>query len=163
MQDPTFVLEPQTIEELYWFWGGVLTTIAAGGMALALMLRPPKTANTKKSNHHIASMLCFFIALSGAGAAIFSAAQLLRLKPLILDPTGFSIRGQHIDWVDIAEIRIEQSREKNALNIPTQNNRILVIKAVSGDYFFFAEKNYPLPEIVARIKSLKEKPLSDPQ
>jgi hypothetical protein len=164
MQDNlTFIFEPQKLEELYWFWGGLLTSIAAGGASIALLIRPRINGNLKKTNLHLVAMLCFFIALSGAGAVIFSGAQLLRLQPLKLDATGFSIRKQSVEWGDITEIRIEQSQQKNALNMPTHNNRILLIKAANGRFFFFAEENYPLPEIIARIKSFREKSTPPPR
>jgi|GEM_PF-2759494 hypothetical protein len=157
MQDLTFVFEPQKLEELSWFWGGLLTSIAAGSTAVALMAHPRIIAAYKKSSLNIVAMLSFFIALSGAGAAIFSGVQLIRLQPLKLDTKGFSIRKQQVKWAEIAEIRIEQSQEKNALNVPTRNNRILVIKTANGRFFFFAEKNYPLPQIIAGIKALRGK------
>ena len=152
MEKQVFTFMPNIQEELWWFWGGILFALAAGAATFILI----KNAWRQKATaaRTLPAMLLFFVALSGTGSALFSGVQLLRLKPLKMDVTGLYLKKDLVKWTEITEIRIQTAESRNALNMPAEDTRILIIRTYNGRYFFFSGKNYPLPEILGQMKEL---------
>ena len=154
MEEQVFTFMAQTGEENAWFWGGLILALGAGTATIILLKRSWKQkASAAKT---LPAMLLFFIALSAAGSAIFSGAQLLRLKSIKMDNKGMYIAKHNIKWEDIAEIRIQTTESRNALNATAEDTRILIIRTQEGQNFFLSGKNYALPEILGRMKELRK-------
>lgn len=155
MEEQAFTFLPQTGEEQWWFWGGAVLALAAGTSTFFLLRR---SWNHKASaGKTLPAMLLFFLALSGLGSAIFSGVQLLRLQPLKIDSAGLHLKKVRVPWEDIAEVRVQTTQDRNALNMASTDTRILIIRTTGGRYFFFSGKNYPLPEMLGRMQEFQKR------
>lgn len=154
MEKQVITFMPNIQEELWWFWGGAFIALAAGLGTFILLKKAWRQKATAART--LPAMLLFFVALSGTGSALFSGVQLLRLQPLKMDPTGLYLKKDLVKWTEIAEIRIQSAETRNALNMPTTDTRILIVRTYKDRYFFFSGKNYPLPEILGQMKQLRK-------
>ena len=154
MEPQTFTFYADTAQESAWLWGGLLCTITAAAVLYGMMRH--KRPGRRGVEQSLVRMLLFFLLLTGAGAALFSALAIGRLHAVVVGRNGIEYGKLNIPWREVRQVYIVNTQQKNALNQTEGQTKILMVERSGGAGLLLFEGNYPLSDILRAVRSWTE-------
>lgn len=132
----------------------VLSLLAAligiGGM---LYLLRREVSREQRNLNIVIAMLLFFLFLIGSSTAFFSYMRLRKVGPVEIYASGMTTPYGKVRFEDIRNAEIILDKESNILSGSTgRRTRMLAIIEKDGKTHALSEEDYPVQEILAKMK-----------
>lgn len=135
------------------FWLGLAAMLIGFGLAYWQSQRQVEAG--EYSRKMLVSMLFFFTGLLGMGTAFFSYWSLERQGQVILYTDGIQVGGSTVYYKEIKRVFIKEDKTSTIFKPEqTVNHRFLVIEPKEGRTLVVSEMEYPIGEIIGKIKQV---------
>ena len=122
-------------------------------------IKPIEQIKMESNRRKIVAMLVFFLAIIAMSTAFFSGWNILKTGKVALYENKIVIGQSAIPFTNIKNVIIETDRGTSLINpkINTRSIDILLIEEKSGAVHAISEEQYPVGEIMKKLKELTEK------
>lgn len=130
-------------------------SIFALGMVGAIWLFRQKPANNKSAYTGLIGMLIGFLALIALGTGIFGWIALAKNTTFSIYEDRVVFGKRQIPFQNLRNAIIEESKETSWINpnITKKSVQLLFVTDYQGNTYVFSEENYPIKEIIAKLKA----------
>lgn len=145
--------QPTATSDQSSFWAGIMVAILALAGMVFLLLRPAKQGD--RNRRLLVAMLSFFVFLIAASTAFFSWWSMEKTGPVHFYAAGIQTPYGKVKFQEIRNAYIHQDKEKSLVNpnVVTRATNILVIEEISGKTHALSEAQYPISQILGRLKN----------
>lgn len=146
--DPTHQQDQTTFLLALFFALGALA-------AMFFLLRKP-AADGNRNRRLLGAMLLFFVFLIAGSTAFFSRLFMQKLGPVTLYENAIETPYGIVDYPNIRNAYIHIDKQPSMINpsITRKSTRMLLIETKDGSAHVLPEANYPIQEILGKMKEL---------
>jgi len=138
------------------FWLALIGA-AAGLLGMILLLRRTTVNRANRNTNIVLAMLLFFLFLIGGSTAFFSYLRLRAIGPVEIYAEGISTPYGAVSFQDIRNAKIIVDSEPALLSPSTgRKTRLLTIVERDGKTHALSEADYPVEEIMGKLKKTIE-------
>lgn len=133
--------------------------IALGALAGTIFLLRKPAASGQRNYQILGAMLLFFVFLIAASTAFFSGLFMRKMGPVTLYKNSMETPYGVIAYPDISNAYIYVDKQPSIVNpnITRRSSRMLIIEEKNDKAHVFPEANYPIEEMLARMKEVIRK------
>lgn len=154
MTEILYEFAPTSNDRLY-LWLGIAFTIIGYGTAWWLLTR--KRTGRERTMFTILAMLAFFVGLMAMSTAFFSGWSLRKQGKVELSRTAVILGNAVIPYQDVKKIYYKKDKSGSIFQGQGTTNTFLVIEQRGGKTHVISEEQYPIGEIMTRIKEITKK------
>jgi hypothetical protein len=146
-----------TSDDQFYLWLGIILAIV-GFATSYYLLKKPATGRTYTGNS-ILAMLAFFVGMMAISTAFFSGWSLRKQGKIELYQEGIQLGADQIPYGTIRKIYFKQDKSASIFQAQgtTKTNTFLVIEQEGGKTHAISEEQFPIGEIMTRIKEITKK------
>ncbi len=148
MNEAQLVFEPNAGADTLTLWlGAGAALLAAAGLIWTLRSR-----QIDRNRRLVVAMLLFFVALLGAGTAIFSAWSKQKLAPVYFYAQELESPYGRVAYSDITDAYITTDKAVQPVFTYQNRDQLLVIES-RQQVHVLSEQNYPIRKIFEQLKA----------
>ena len=157
MNEALYTFEPVHQQDQLTFWLSVI--IALGGLAGTVFLLRKPAASGQRNYRMLGAMLLFFIFLIAGSTAFFSNLFIQKLGPVTLYENSMKTPYGTVAYPDIRNAYIHVDKQPSVVNpnITRKSTRMLIIEERNDKAHVLPQDNYPIEEILARMREVIKK------
>ncbi len=157
METPLSTFVAQNDADTTSFWAGIIVLVI-GAISSIILLRQPGPRETY-NRRMLTAMLCFFLALLGTGAALFSWLSMRRLTDVTLYADRLETGYGTIALADIQQVKVETAGRASLVDPGRYRSetKLLFISERNGKVHVFPEKVYDIQAILGELDKLRKK------
>lgn len=146
-----------TSDDQFYLWLGIALALAGFGTAYYLLKKP--AAGRTYTTNSILAMLAFFVGTMAVGTAFFSGWSLRKQGKIELYQEGLQVGSDEIPYGEIRKIYFKQDKSASVFQAQatTKTVTFLVIEQEGGKVHAISEEQFPIGEIMSRIKEITKK------
>lgn len=133
--------------------------IALGALAGTIFLLRKPSEREQRNRRMLGAMLLFFVFLIAGSTAFFSNLFMRKLGPVTLYENSMETPYGTVAYPDIRNAYIHVDKQPSIVNpnITRRSTRMLIIEERNDKAHVLPEDNYPIEEILARMKEVIRK------
>ena len=154
MEGILYTYEPMHEQDQATFWIAlVLACVALGSM---VWLLKGKALISNRNYRLLTTMLLFFVFLIAGSTAFFSQLFMYKVGPVNITESSITTPYGKVAFEDILNASIQVDKQPSIINpnITRKSTRLLIIEEKDGGTHVLPEENYPIQEILGRMKEL---------
>jgi len=146
-----------TSDDQFYLWLGIILALAGFGTAYYLLKKP--ATGRAYTNNSILAMLAFFVGTMAISTAFFSGWSLRKQGKIELYQEGIQLGADQIPYGEIRKIYFKQDKSASVFQAQGTTTTItfLVIEQEGGKTHAISEDQFPIGEIMSRIKEITKK------
>ncbi len=154
MTEALYTFTPNHSSDQVTFWSSIAITVVAIFLTVRMLKRQEGMDYNRRM---LLAMLFFFGGIIAAGTAFFSGWSMYKQGTVYLYEDAVRIGEERFAFTDIRRMVVKEDKGQSFVNpqITTRTTRILLIELKNGHVFALSEEQYPLADLLGRLKEIK--------
>lgn len=157
MNEPLYTFDPTHAQDELTLYLSLFIGLLA--LVVAILLLRRRSAPEQRNRRLLGAMLAFFIFLIAAGTAFFSGLFMRKIGPVHMYESKMETSYGEVAYPDIRNAYIHVDKQPSMINpnITRRSTRMLVIEEKDGRTHVLPEENYPIEQILGRMREIVNK------